>query len=95
MIRAWRYVAGRAGREETPVDHVHDGWDPEHAVLWIDAEGDDKDQLQALKAELGMGAAMHPASRLFLQRGGKIRRRFRLMTQADSSGCSIPSNNFP
>ena len=57
MIRVWRYVSGKPGREDTPVDHLHDQWDPEHTVLWVDAEGpEDKDELEALKGELGMGA---------------------------------------
>jgi magnesium transporter len=75
VIRAWRYVAGRPGREEAPIDHLRDGWDPEHTVLWIDAEGDDKDQLHALKADLGMGATvvdaiLNPRERTKLMRYG-------------------------
>ncbi|HLM18995.1 MAG TPA: magnesium/cobalt transporter CorA [Acidimicrobiia bacterium] len=75
MIRAWRYVAGRAGREEASVDHLHDGWDRHHMVLWIDAEGADKDQLHELKTQLGMGATvidaiLNPRERTKLMRYG-------------------------
>ena len=76
MIRAWRYVVGRAGREEIAVDRLHEEWDPEHVVLWIDAAGpDDKDQLHDLKGELGMGATvvdaiLNPRERTKLMRYG-------------------------
>jgi magnesium transporter len=76
VIRAWRYLAGREGREEVPVDQVHDQWDPEHTVLWIDAEGPaDKEPLEKLKSELGMGAAvvdaiLNPSERTKLMRYG-------------------------
>ena len=76
MIRAWRYVAGKPGREEAPIGTLRDLWDPEHTVLWIDAEGPaDKEQLEDLKAELGMGATvvdaiLNPRERTKLMRYG-------------------------
>jgi magnesium transporter len=76
VIRAWRYVSGKPGREEASVDRLREEWDPEHTVLWIDAEGpDDEDGLHALKAELGMGATvvdaiLNPRERTKLMRYG-------------------------
>jgi magnesium transporter len=76
VIRAWRYVAGRPGRDDAPVDQLRELREPEHAVLWIDAEGPgDRDQLHALKAELGMGATvidaiLNPRERTKLMRYG-------------------------
>jgi magnesium transporter len=69
-------VAGKPGREEAPVGHLRELWDPEHTVLWIDAEGPgDKEQLEDLKAELGMGATvvdaiLNPRERTKLMRYG-------------------------
>ena len=76
VIRAWRYVSGKPGREETPVDELREQLDPDHTVLWIDAEApDDSDALHALKAELGMGAnvvdaILNPRERTKLMRYG-------------------------
>jgi magnesium transporter len=76
VIRAWRYISGKPGREDTPSEQLRDLLDPEHSVLWIDAEGPtDKDRLQHLKAELGMGATvvdaiLNPRERTKLMRYG-------------------------
>lgn len=76
VIRAWRYVSGKPGREEAAVDHLREEWDPEHTVLWIDAEGPgDEQELHALKGELGMGAnvvdaILNPRERTKLMRYG-------------------------
>jgi magnesium transporter len=76
VIRAWRYVAGREGREEVPPDQLHPRRDAEKTVVWIDAEGpEDKDRLQALKSQLGMGATvvdaiLNPRERTKLMRYG-------------------------
>ena len=76
VIRAWRYEAGRQGREEVPVDQLQGHPDPERAVVWIDAEGPgDKDALQDLKGRLGMGATvldaiLNPRERTKLMRYG-------------------------
>ncbi len=76
MLRAWRYVAGKPGREEAPVGHLRDLSDPDRTVLWIDAEGPaDREQLEGLKAELGMGvtvvdAILNPRERTKLMRYG-------------------------
>jgi len=76
VIRAWRYVSGKPGREETRVDELREQLDPDHTVLWIDAEApDDSDALHALKAELGMGAnvvdaILNPRERTKLMRYG-------------------------
>jgi magnesium transporter len=76
MIRVWRYVAGKPGREEIPVEELHGHPDPDRALVWIDAEGpDDKDRLHELKAKLGMGAAvveaiLNPRERTKLMRYG-------------------------
>jgi len=53
MIRVWRYVVGKPGREEIPVDDLRGTPDAEHALVWIDAEGpEDQDRLHELK-EIG------------------------------------------
>jgi len=76
VIRAWRYVSGKPGREDTPIDQLREVLDPDHSVLWIDAEGPaDKDRLHDLKAELGMGASvvdaiLNPRERTKLMRYG-------------------------
>ncbi|HEY3672900.1 MAG TPA: magnesium/cobalt transporter CorA [Acidimicrobiia bacterium] len=76
MIRVWRYVAGKPGREEVSVDDLQGQPDPDHALVWIDAEGDgDKERLHELKAKLGMGAAvvdaiLNPRERTKLMRYG-------------------------
>ena len=76
MIRVWRYVAGKPGRDEISVDDLHGQPDPDHAVVWIDAEGpEDKERLHELKATLGMGAAvvdaiLNPRERTKLMRYG-------------------------
>jgi magnesium transporter len=76
VIRAWRYVAGKPGHEDAPVDNLRDAWDPETTVLWIDAEGpSDKERLEDLKAQLGMGATvvdaiLNPRERTKLMRYG-------------------------
>ena len=76
MIRVWRYVAGKPGRDEVPVEELEGHPDPEDALVWIDAEGpDDQDQLHELKAKLGMGAAvvdaiLNPRERTKLMRYG-------------------------
>ena len=76
VIRAWRYVAGHAGREEVPVDRVRELCDPGRSVLWIDAQSpDDTEQLHEVKAELGMGATvvdaiLNPRERTKLMRYG-------------------------
>jgi len=76
MIRVWRYLVGKPGRDEIPVDDLHGTPDVEHALVWIDAEGpEDKDTLHDLKAKLGMGAAvvdaiLNPRERTKLMRYG-------------------------
>jgi magnesium transporter len=76
VIRAWRYVAGREGREEISPDQLHPRGASERTVVWIDAEGpDDKDRLESLKSQLGMGATvvdaiLDPRERTKLMRYG-------------------------
>jgi magnesium transporter len=76
MIRVWRYVVGKPGRDEISVDDLHGQPDPDQAIVWIDAEGpEDKDRLNDLKATLGMGAAvvdaiLNPRERTKLMRYG-------------------------
>jgi magnesium transporter len=76
VIRAWRYVAGREGREEVAPDELHPRRDAEQTVVWIDAEGpEDKDRLEALKSQLGVGATvvdaiLNPRERTKLMRYG-------------------------
>jgi magnesium transporter len=76
MIRVWRYVVGKPGREELRVDELHGNPDPDRALVWIDAEGPaDKDRLHELKPKLGMGAAvvdaiLNPRERTKLMRYG-------------------------
>jgi magnesium transporter len=76
MIRVWRYIVGKPGRDELSVDDLEGHPDPEHALVWIDADGDaDKDRLHELKAKLGMGAAvvdaiLNPRERTKLMRYG-------------------------
>jgi magnesium transporter len=76
MIRVWRYDVGKAGREAVPVEELEGQPDPDRAVVWIDAEGpEDRDQLEELKAKLGMGAAvidaiLNPRERTKLMRYG-------------------------
>ncbi len=76
VIRAWRYVAGEDGRKEVPADRLRDAVDPEHAVVWIDAQSpEDSEQLHQLKLQLGMGAIvvdaiLNPRERTKLMRYG-------------------------
>jgi magnesium transporter len=76
VIRAWRYVSGKPGRDDTAIDQLSDLVDPERAVIWIDAEApDDHEALQRLKGELGMGATvvdaiLNPRERTKLMRYG-------------------------
>src|SRR6478735_2166098 len=59
MIRVWRYVVGKPGRDELSVDDLDGQPDPEHALVWIDADGvADKDRLHELKEKVGMGASV-------------------------------------
>jgi magnesium transporter len=76
VIRAWRYEVGKPGREELPVEDLHGQPDPEHAIVWIDAESpEDKDRLNELKTKLGMSATvidaiLNPRERTKLMRYG-------------------------
>jgi magnesium transporter len=76
MIRVWRYLVGKPGRDEISVDDLQGHPDPDDALVWIDADGDaDKDRLHELKAKLGMGAAvvdaiLNPRERTKLMRYG-------------------------
>src|SRR3954464_42413 len=76
VIRAWRYVAGREGREDVPVDQVTGLEDAGRSVLWIDAESpEDTEQLHHLKTQLGMSATvvdaiLNPRERTKLMRYG-------------------------
>jgi magnesium transporter len=76
MVRVWRYVVGKAGRDEISVDELPTSPDAEHGLVWIDAEGPaDKERLHELKAKLGMGAAvvdaiLNPRERTKLMRYG-------------------------
>jgi magnesium transporter len=76
VIRAWRYVVGRDGREEIPVDRLRATCDPGASVLWIDAQSpEDSAQLHEIKAELGMSATvvdaiLNPRERTKLMRYG-------------------------
>jgi magnesium transporter len=76
VIRAWRYVAGQPGREDAPTDRLRDAVDPGRTVVWIDASSPaDDDELQALKAQLGMSATvvdaiLNPRERTKLMRYG-------------------------
>ena len=76
VIRAWRYVDGRDGREEVDCPHIREAVDPEHAVVWIDATSpEDEEALHSLKAELGLSATvvdaiLNPRERTKLMRYG-------------------------
>lgn len=76
VIRVWRYDVGKPGREAVAVEQLRGQPDPDRAVVWIDAEGpEDRDQLEDLKAKLGMGAAvvdaiLNPRERTKLMRYG-------------------------
>jgi magnesium transporter len=76
VIRAWRYVVGCEGRDDVDPAHIREAVDPEHAVVWIDATSpDDEEDLQALKAELGLSptvvdAVLNPRERTKLMRYG-------------------------
>jgi magnesium transporter len=76
VIQAWRYEAGRPGREEASLDKLRDAVEPGRAVVWIDASSPEDDEtLHALKAELGMGASvvdaiLNPRERTKLMRYG-------------------------
>ena len=76
VIRAWRYVDGRDGREEVDCPHIREAVDPENAVVWIDATSpEDEEALRSLKAELGLGATvvdaiLNPRERTKLMRYG-------------------------
>jgi hypothetical protein len=47
VIRAWRYVDGRDGREEVDCPHIREAVDPEHAVVWIDATSPEDEEVGA------------------------------------------------
>jgi magnesium transporter len=76
VIRAWRYLVGRDGREDVDPKCLRGAIDPEHAVIWIDATSpEDEQQLHALKAELGLSptvvdAILNPRERTKLMRYG-------------------------
>jgi magnesium transporter len=76
VIRAWRYVVGRDGREQVDPAHIREAVDPKKAVVWIDATSpEDEKPLHALKAELGFGATvvdaiLNPSERTKLMRYG-------------------------
>jgi magnesium transporter len=75
VIRAWRYVAGEPGRTELTVDQITGDDGPTSTVVWLDATADDHEQLQELKAKLGMGATvvdaiLNPRERTKLMRYG-------------------------
>jgi magnesium transporter len=75
VIRAWRYVVGRDGRETVDPDHLRDAVDPAKAVVWIDAESPDEAALHSLKADLGISATvvdaiLNPRERTKLMRYG-------------------------
>jgi magnesium transporter len=76
VIRAWRYVVGRDGREDVDPQHLRDAVDPKQAVVWIDATSpEDEQALHALKAELGLSATvvdaiLNPRERTKLMRYG-------------------------
>jgi magnesium transporter len=76
MIRVWRYLVGKPGREELSVEELQGQVDAEHALVWIDAESPaDQEGLHELKEKLGMGAAvvdaiLNPRERTKLMRYG-------------------------
>ena len=76
VIRAWRYVVGRDGREEVDPADIREAVDPKQGVVWIDATSpEDEEALHALKAELGLGATvvdaiLNPRERTKLMRYG-------------------------
>jgi magnesium transporter len=75
VIRAWRYISGKPGRVDVPLDDLASPDPAEPSVLWIDATAEDHDKLQELKAQLGMGASvvdaiLNPRERTKLMRYG-------------------------
>ena len=78
MIRAWRYVVGKTGREDVdPSTTRASVLDPEHAVLWIDAEAPaDDDELaraqgaSSASATTVVDAILNPRERTKLMRYG-------------------------
>jgi magnesium transporter len=75
VIRAWRYVLGREGRDDVDPEHLDQAVDPEHAVVWIDTTVPDEQQLHALRDQLGISptvvdAILNPRERTKLMRYG-------------------------
>jgi magnesium transporter len=75
VIRAWRYVVGRDGREDVDPEQIGTLLDPAGAVLWIDATSPSLDELARLRNDLGLSdavvdAVLNPRERTKLMRYG-------------------------
>jgi magnesium transporter len=75
VIRAWRYVVGRDGREDVEPDQIDKALDPTGAVVWIDASSPTVQELAELRDDLGLSPAvvdaiLNPRERTKLMRYG-------------------------
>jgi magnesium transporter len=75
VIRVWRYVEGRDGRETIDVEHLREAVTPDDAVVWIDVSSPSEDELRNLREELGLSATvvdaiLNPRERTKLMRYG-------------------------
>ena len=75
VIRVWRYVVGRDGRESIDFDALRDAVAPDAAVVWVDATSPTDDEIDALRDGLGISptvvdAILNPRERTKLMRYG-------------------------
>ena len=75
VIRVWRYVVGRDGRETIDFDRLHDAVTPNEAVVWVDASSPTEAEVRSLREGLGISptvvdAILNPRERTKLMRYG-------------------------
>jgi len=75
VIRVWRYVVGRDGRETVDFDRLRDAVTPNDAVVWVDASSPTEDDVRSLREGLGISptvldAILNPRERTKLMRYG-------------------------
>jgi magnesium transporter len=75
VIRVWRYVVGRDGRETLDFDHLRDAVTPNDAVVWVDASSPTEAEVRSLREGLGISptvvdAILNPRERTKLMRYG-------------------------
>jgi magnesium transporter len=76
VIRVWRYVVGRAGRETIDFEQVREAVAPGDAVVWIDASSPTEDEIRSLRESTGISptvvdAILNPRERTKLMRYGE------------------------